>query len=249
VTNPIRALGPYIPAMRRLVVLAVALFALASLGAAGGEATPAQATKLHARVGPSFTISLSTEAGAPVRSLDPGAYEITVDDMSEEHNFHLTGPGVDRSTEIGEVGTQTWTVTLRDGSYRFVCDPHQGTMRGSFTVGNVTTQPPAPKPPANAVTPRTKLRLTSGPGFTISLRTAAGKAVKTMTTGTYTVAVRDRSTFHNAHLVGPGYNRRTTVPYVGSQTWKARLARAGTLRFLCDPHATQMRGSARIVRR
>jgi plastocyanin len=229
--------------MRRLVVLAVSLLVVASLGAAGGEATPAQATKLHARVGPGFTISLSTEAGAPVRALDPGAYEITVDDMSEEHNFHLTGPGVDRSTEIGEVGAQTWTVTLRDGTYRFVCDPHQGTMRGSFTVGNVTTQPPP-----NAVTPRSKLRLTSGPGFTISLRTAAGKAVRTMTIGTYTVAVRDRSTFHNAHLVGPGYNRRTTVPFVGSQTWKVRLARAGTLRFLCDPHASQMKGSAKIVR-
>lgn len=235
--------------MRRLVVLGIALFAIASFGAAGGEATPAQATKLHARVGPSFTISLSTEAGARVTTLDPGTYEITVDDMSEEHNFHLTGPGVDRSTEIGEVGTQTWTVTLRDGTYRYVCDPHQGDMRGSFTVGNVTTPPPAPNPPTNAVTPKTKLRLTSGPGFTISLKTAAGKAVKTMTAGTYTVAVRDRSTLHNAHLVGPGYNRRTTVPFVGSQTWKVRLARVGTLRFLCDPHASQMKGSAKIVRR
>jgi plastocyanin len=235
--------------MRRLAVLAVSLFVLASLGAAGGEATPAQATKLHARVGPSFTISLSTEAGARVTTLDPGTYEITVDDMSEEHNFHLSGPGFDRATEIGEVGTQTWTVTLRDGTYRYVCDPHQGDMRGAFTVGNVTTPPPTPKPPASAVTPKSKLRLTAGPGFSISLKTAAGKAVKTMTTGTYTVAVRDRSNLHNAHLVGPGYNRRTTVPFVGSQTWKVKLARIGTLRFLCDPHASQMKGSAKIVRR
>jgi plastocyanin len=235
--------------MRRLAVLAVSLFVLASLGAAGGEATPAQATKLRARVGPSFTISLSTEAGARVTTLDPGTYEITVDDMSEEHNFHLSGPGVDRSTEIGEVGTQTWTVTLRDGAYRYVCDPHQADMRGSFTVGSVTTPPPTPNPPANAVTPKSKLRLTAGPGFTISLKTSAGRAVKTMTTGTYTVAVRDRSNLHNAHLVGPGYNRRTTVPFVGSQTWKVKLARIGTLRFLCDPHASQMKGSAKIVRR
>ncbi len=235
--------------MGRLAVLAVSLLVLASLGAAGGEATPAQATKLHARVGPSFTISLSTEAGARVTNLDPGTYDITVDDMSEEHNFHLSGPGVDRATEIGDLGTQAWTVTLRDGTYRYVCDPHQGTMRGSFTVGNATSPPPTPKPPSNAVTPKSKLRLASGPGFTISLKTAAGKAVKTMTTGTYTVAVRDRSTIHNAHLVGPGYNRRTTAPFVGSQTWKVRLARVGTLRFLCDPHASQMRGSAKIVRR
>jgi plastocyanin len=234
--------------MRRLAVLAIALFALASLGAAGGEATPAQATKLHARVGPSFTISLSTEAGARVTHLDPGAYEIQVDDMSEEHNFHLTGPGVNRTTEIGETGTVNWTVTLTDGTYRYVCDPHQGTMRGSFTVGNVTTPQPT-NPPANVVTPRSKLQLTSGPGFTISLKTAAGKAVKTMRTGTYTVTVRDRSQIHNAHLVAPGYNRATRpLAFRGTQTWKVKLARVGTLRFLCDPHAAQMKGSARIVR-
>ena len=234
--------------MRRLAVLAIALFVVASLGAAGGEATPAQATKLQGRVGPGFTISLSTEAGARVTNLDPGTYEITVDDMSEEHNFHLRGPGVDRATEIGDVGTQQWTVTLRDGTYTYVCDPHQGQMRGSFTVGNVTTPPPT-KPPSNVVTPRSKLQLTSGPGFSIALKTAAGKAVKSMRTGTYTVVVRDRSQIHNAHLVAPGYNRATKpLAYRGTQTWKVKLAKVGTLRFLCDPHAAQMKGSARIVR-
>jgi plastocyanin len=232
--------------MRRLAALAFSLFAVASLGATGGEATPEQAAKLHARVGPGFTISVSTEAGARVTNLDPGTYEIEVDDMSEEHNFRLTGPGVSRATEVGEVGTQEWTVTLQEGTYRYVCDPHQGTMRGSFTVGNVT-QPPV-TPPA-VVTPKTKLQLTSGPGFTISLKTAAGKAVKHMRTGTYTVAVRDRSAIHNAHLLGPGYNRATTpLSFRGRQTWKVKLARTGTLRFLCDPHAAQMKGSARIVR-
>lgn len=234
--------------MRRLAALAVALFALASLGAAGGEATPTQATKLHARVGPGFTISLSTEAGARVTNLDAGTYVIQVDDMSVEHNFHLRGPGVDRATEIGDVGTQEWTVTVRDGTYTYVCDPHQGMMRGSFTVGTVTTPPPV-TPPSTVVTPRSKLLLTSGPGFTISLKTTAGKAVKTMRTGTYTVSVRDRSQIHNAHLIAPGYNRATRpLAYRGTQTWKVKLARVGTLRFLCDPHKAQMRGSARIVR-
>jgi plastocyanin len=233
--------------MGRLTTLVGALLVAASLGAAGGEATPAQATKLHARVGPSFTISLSTEAGARVTKLDPGTYEIQVDDMSEEHNFHLRGPGVDRATEIGDIGTQEWTVTVRDGTYTYVCDPHQGDMRGSFTVGNVPTTPP-PSTGGAAITAKTRLALTSGPGFTISLKTAAGRAFKSMKTGTYTVVVRDRSTLHDAHLVAPGYNRRTTVPFVGSQTWKVKLARVGTLRFLCDPHASQMRGSKKVVR-
>jgi plastocyanin len=233
----------------RLLVSAVGVV-VAALGSSGAAAAPAQTTMLHARVGPSFTISLSTAAGAPVTRLDPGTYVIQVDDMSEEHNFHLRGPGVDRATEIGDVGTQQWTVTLQDGTYTFVCDPHQGEMRGSFAVGNVTPQPPpTTKPPANVVTPKTKLALTSGPGYAISLRTAAGKAVRTMRTGTYSVTVRDRSKLHNAHLVGPGANRLTTVPFTGTRTWKVKLARAGTLRFLCDPHARQgMRGSAKILR-
>jgi plastocyanin len=233
----------------RLLVSAVGVV-VAALGSSGAAAAPAQTTMLHARVGPSFTISLSTAAGAPVTRLDPGTYVIQVDDMSEEHNFHLRGPGVDRATEVGDVGTQQWTVTLQDGTYTFVCDPHQGEMRGSFTVGNVPTQPPpTTKPPANVVTPKTKLALTSGPGYAISLKTAAGKTVRTMRTGTYSVTVRDRSKLHNAHLVGPGANRFTTVPFTGARTWKVKLARAGTLQFLCDPHAGQgMRGSAKIVR-
>ena len=99
------------------------------------------------------------------------------------------------------------------------------------------------------MTPKSKLQLTSGPGFAITLKTAAGKAVKQMRTGTYTVAVRDRSAIHNAHLVGPGYNRATKpLSFRGTQTWKVKLARTGTLRFLCDPHAAQMKGAAKIVR-
>ncbi len=174
--------------------------------------------------------------------LDPGAYVIEVDDLAEEHNFHLKGPGVDRATEIGETGKQTWNVTLADGTYTYVCDPHSGIMKGSFTVGNPTT---SPTPPAATK----KLLLTSGPGFTITLKTAAGKAAKSVKLGTYTVVVRDRSSIHNAHLVAPGYNRKTTVPFVGTQTWKVKLAKPGTLRFQCDPHAAQgMKGAAKIVR-
>jgi plastocyanin len=71
--------------------------------------------------------------------------------------------------------------------------------------------------------------------------------VRQVQRGTYTVLVRDRSREHNVHLIAPGYNRKTTVPFVGQQTWRVRLQRAGTLRYLCDPHASHMRGSARII--
>ncbi len=230
----------------RLAAIVVALLVAAALGI-GVRATPAQGTKLVATVGPGFTIVLQDASGARVTRLDPGTYDIEVRDLSDEHNFHLTGPGVNRSTDVVETGTFNWTVTFTDGTYRYVCDPHVGSMSGSFTVGSGTAPPP-PSGGGGAITAKTKLTLTTGPGFTISLRTAAGKAVRTMRTGTYTVVVRDRSRSHNARVRAPGSNRATTVPFVGRQTWKVMLARTGTLRFLCDPHAAQMRGSARIVR-
>jgi plastocyanin len=115
-------------------------------------------------------------------------------------------------------------------------------------VGN----PPAAAPPRQtpAVTPRTRLVLTSGPAEVITLKTSAGKAVKQMKLGTYKVTVRDRGRDHNAHVVAPGFNRKTKpLEYTGTQTWTIKLARTGTFRFLCDPHAlTGMKGSAKIIR-
>lgn len=231
--------------MRRALFLAVGVAAAAaSLGVADGGA---QATSLTATVGPGFTITLRNAEGARITQVDPGTYEIEVNDLSEEHNFHLSGPGVNRATSVEGTGTERWTVTFTEGRYSYVCDPHAGEMNGGFVVGN----PPASSPPpgANVVTARTRVVLTSGPGFTIALRTAAGRRVTRMRVGTYTMTVRDRSRMHNARVRAPGYNRATTLSFVGRQTWRVRLRRTGTLRFLCDPHASQgMRGSARIVR-
>lgn len=228
--------------VRALLVAGAATAAL--LGAGSGAGAPAQATKLVGTVGPGFTITLRDAQGAAVSKLDPGAYEIEVRDLSDEHNFHLRGPGVDRATSVAGTGTETWTVTLRDGTYTFFCDPHSTSMRGTFTVGT-----PPSKPPPLVVTPKARLFLTSGPDFTITFRTGSGADVKTMKLGTYTVVVRDRSRIHNARIVAPGFNRATTLPFVGNQTWKVKLAKPGTLRFLCDPHALAgMRGSAKIIR-
>ena len=100
-------------------------------------------------MGPGFTIKLVGPDGLPVQRLDPGTYELAVDDRSPEHNFHLSGPGVDVATPVDDVGAQTFAVTLTDGRYTFVCDPHRLTMRGGFDVGTG----PAPPPPAPAGDP------------------------------------------------------------------------------------------------
>jgi hypothetical protein len=84
-------------------------------------------------VGPGYTITLRTAAGGPARSVKAGIYAVTVRDRSTEHNFHLTGPGVNKSTSVDGVGTRTWRVRIvRGKTYRFVCDPHADMMRGSF---------------------------------------------------------------------------------------------------------------------
>jgi plastocyanin len=233
--------------IRAVVLTLAALAAAALLAAADGAAVHAQNPKLFGTVGPGESIVLRDAQGNRVTRLDPGTYDVDVEDLSEEHNFHLRGPGVNRQTGVEGQGKDSWTVTFTDGAYTYLCDPHSTTMRGSITVGN----PPVGAPPrqAPAVTARTRLVLTSGPGEVITLKTAAGANVKTMRRGTYTVRVRDRSAIHNAHVVAPGFNKKTTLPFVGTQTWKMLLRRTGTLRFLCDPHAILgMKGSAKIVR-
>ena len=113
----------------------IRLIALSAAGALAlvlaGPATAA--TRLVATVGPGFTITVK-KAGVKVRTLRPGTYTITVQDRSRDHNFRLRGPGFNRATGIARVGTFTWTVRLRAGTYRYVCDPHADSMRGSFTV-------------------------------------------------------------------------------------------------------------------
>jgi plastocyanin len=56
-----------------------------------------------------------------------------VRDLASVHNFHLRGPGVNKKTSLARRVTVTWTLTLRAGTYRFVCDNHPD-LRGSFRV-------------------------------------------------------------------------------------------------------------------
>ena len=109
---------------------------VAALAALALTAVPAQAatpTKLVATVGPGFNITI-TKAGKKVKTLKPGRYVISVRDRSSIHNFHIKGPGVNKDSGVAPTGTKTWRVTLKKGTYRFVCDPHASSMKGSFRV-------------------------------------------------------------------------------------------------------------------
>ena len=194
-------------------------------------------------VGPGFSIRLSNPDGTIVTKIDPGTYDIVVHDLSEEHNFHLSGPGVDMLTEVEKVVDVTWTVTFVEGRYAYVCDPHSTLMHGSFVAGNPPPLPPDPTPsPAPAAR---KLLLTVGPTASITLRNAAGKLLHGLTAGSYTIVVRDRSKLHNAHLVGKGVNRKSGLAATGTLTWKVKLS-AGVLRFFSDRSPKTVKGSIKV---
>ena len=88
------------------------------------------ASTLTGSVGPGFEISVDQT------SVTAGSYELEVEDLSDIHNFHLTGPGgVDVSTDVAGEGAESFTVELEAGTYSFVCDPHAGQMSGTIEVG------------------------------------------------------------------------------------------------------------------
>ena len=105
-----------------------ALAALAAAAALLVAASALAATPVYkGTVGPGFTIKMVTK---PTKA---GTVKIVVNDKSSIHNFHLTGPGVNVKTAVSAVGTKTFTVRLKKGTYKFICDPHPF-MKGSFTV-------------------------------------------------------------------------------------------------------------------
>lgn len=117
------------------------LAAVAALTAGLVVALPAQTATpiLVGTVGPGFTITL-TKAGKKVTSLKAGKYIFKIADKSTIHNFRLTGPGQNKAfapagkESVSWTGTVSVTLTLKKGTYKFVCDPHLTTMKGSFKV-------------------------------------------------------------------------------------------------------------------
>ena len=114
-------------------VALVALVAAIAVPTALGSSSARSAVTLNATDGPGFTITLK-QAGTKVTKLKAGTYKFVIADKSSIHNFHLTGPGVNKKTSVAKTGTFTWTLTLAKGTYEYVCDPHASFMKGSFTV-------------------------------------------------------------------------------------------------------------------
>lgn len=85
-----------------------------------------------------------------------------------------------------------------------------------------------------------------GPGFTITLKRANGTVVRHASAGSKTFIIRDRSSAHNFHLVGPGVDRHTGVAFVGRRRWSPVTLSPGTYTYLCDVHPDTMRKTFRV---
>lgn len=127
--------------MKRKITLFIAAAALSAAASglalaltATAPAAPAPKT-VQGMVGPGFTITLTLD-GKKVTKLKQGVrYRFLIRDRSSIHNFRLSGPGLNRVlTTVDSTGTKSAVLTLRKGTYRFLCDPHSDSMHGSFRV-------------------------------------------------------------------------------------------------------------------
>ena len=201
-------------------LLLVATVGAAALVLSGPIA--ADNTQLVGNVGPGYSISLRDASGNAVTQLDPGTYTLLVHDQSDIHNFDLSGPGVKAATDIEFVGDKSFTITIAQGTYNFVCDAHSSLMHGKFYGG--TPPPPPPVKPTKAIVTHV------GPGKAIAFPRALAK-------GKYVITVHDLSKTDNVHLKGPGVNRKTGIPFRGTVKWAVTL-QPGTYHVGSDAHAT-----------
>jgi PASTA domain len=93
-------------------------------------------------VGPDARIAAFYADGRKLTNLPPGTYYVQVHDLSANHNLHLTGPGIDEKTSVGDIEHPIWHLTFKAGTYRLKCDVHAA-ITSSFTVS--TNAPPVPK--------------------------------------------------------------------------------------------------------
>lgn len=120
--------------MQKLISTTIALGALLALVAPAGV-TAKDRFELKGEVyATGFRIEMKNAANRKLTSVRAGSYRIKIEDEARIHNFRLFGPGVNRATTVPARVETVWVVRLRPGTYRFVCDPHAQTMRGSFRV-------------------------------------------------------------------------------------------------------------------
>jgi hypothetical protein len=212
----------------KLVVAAAVAGLLVGFGATGGSHAATGQLVADVGLGDSFQISVKDSSGTVVKHLDPGTYTLVVHDHSSQHNFDLSGPGVSVITDIPGTGDSTYTITLADGLYFYVCDAHAGQMKGEFAVGTATlpttTSAPPPAPAATALTGAISA------GGKVSLRPTGG-----LSAGRFKLTITDSSRTDGFRLSGAGFSKSTGAAFTGKVTWTLAL-KAGTYTFSSVRH-------------
>jgi plastocyanin len=172
--------------------------------------------------------------------VDPGTTVCWINQGQVHHTVTSEG-GQFNSGDLAPGQTFTYTFNT-PGTFNYRCLYHAPSMAGSVTV-NGAPPPPPPPPAPPPPPPPGQLIATVGTndGTNIAL-TMNGVAVTHLTAGTYLIQVHDNSTFHNFHLTGPGVDQSTLVDTRGVVTWTVTFT-DGVYRFVCDPHASFMKGS------
>jgi plastocyanin len=120
--------------MLRRLLLPLVLVGISLAATAAGNAGTVRSTGLTGEVGPGYSIEAKLN-GKDLKTIKAGTYKIKVEDKAAIHDFHLVGPGLNKTTSVAFVGEKTWTITLKPGKYTYKCDPHALTgMKGTFRV-------------------------------------------------------------------------------------------------------------------
>jgi plastocyanin len=115
------------------------------------------------------------------------------------------------------------------------------TRTGSWLIGALAVAVLAATGSGSAATAKT-VKGTVGPGFTIGLTMQGKKVTKLKAGRAYRFVITDRSSIHDFHLSGPGFNRvLTSVEYTGTKSFVLKLKK-GSYSFVCDPHSGIMHG-------
>jgi hypothetical protein len=220
-----------------------------------GSSHAAVSPTMHAFVHEDNSIGLTFDDGTAVGNQDrtpptipPGTYTIRVVDDATEHNFHLSGPGVDQATGTGDTSSPTWSVTLQPGStYKFQCDTHSDFMYGVFqTSGTATSSGGGSSGGSSSSsslsstgsstsgtksatsTPAASLRGTlagavrSAGKLTLALQ---GKAVSRLKAGRYKISVADKTRTRSFVIKEKGHSAITVsgVAFVGTHSVTVNL--------------------------
>jgi hypothetical protein len=253
---------------KKIGALALVVAAGAAHGVYLGVAHAAVSQTIHAFVHQDASIGLIFDDGSQVGNqaavpptIPPGTYSIRVLDDASEHNFHIVGPGVDQSTDIGNLATPTWSVTLQPGSiYEFVCDNHPDFMYGKFqTSGQSSGSSGSASSGGGSVATGGSGSTSSGgtksssagSGATLSGTLAAtlsskgvvtltsrGKAVSELDSGRYKVTISDKASARSFVLQRKGGKAVTisSPTFVGNHSVTVTLT-SGQWSFYSQPGA------------